>query len=216
MGNVLTVGESISTQQAVLAEPAACCLNGQECLQIGPGDTVFIFGAGFIGCVHAELALMKGAGQVILSDISEARLEAARALLPSLETVNTACLDANRFVRDRTEGRGADVIITACPAGSAHAAAMTIAATRARISLFGGVPGEARGFLDSNAIHYKELSVHGSHASSVSQNRQILQWLAEGRLDLARYVSATFALSDIVKAFEALGNEKVLKVLIQP
>ena len=50
--------------------------------------------------------------------------------------------------------------------------------------------------------------MHGSHASSVSQNRQILQWLAEGRLDLARYVSATFALSDIVKAFEALGNDR--------
>jgi L-iditol 2-dehydrogenase len=216
MGNVLTVGDSLATEQAILAEPAACCLNGQEFLQIGPEDTVFIFGSGFIGCVHAELALRKGAKRVILSDIAEARLEVARALLPSVDTVNTASEDAERLVRDRTDGRGADVIITACPAGEAHAAAMKMAATHARISLFGGIPGEGRGFLDSNTIHYRELSVYGSHASTAAQNRQVLDWLSKGELDLARYVSAIFALSDIGEAFRALASEKVLKVLIRP
>jgi L-iditol 2-dehydrogenase len=216
MGNVLPVGDSLTTEQAVLAEPAACCLNGQEFLQIGPEDTVFIFGSGFIGCVHAELALGKGAKRVILADISDARLEVARTLLPYVETVNTASGDADRYVRDRTDGLGADVIITACPSGDAHAAAIKMAATRARISLFGGIPGEGRGFLDSNAIHYRELSVYGSHASTAAQNRQVLDWLSAGKLDLAKYVSATFALSDIVEAFEALRSEKVLKVLIRP
>ncbi len=216
MGNVLGVGESLATEQAILAEPAACCLNGQEFLRIGPQDTVFIFGSGFIGCVHAELALRKGARRVILSDVTDARLEMARALLPGVDTVNTASVDAERFVRDRTAGLGADVLITACPAGEAHAAAVKMAATRARLSLFGGIPGEGRGFLDSNAIHYKELSVYGSHASTAAQNRQVLEWLSAGELDLAKYVSATFALSDIVEAFEALRSEKVLKVLIRP
>ncbi len=216
MGNVLAVGESLATEQAILAEPAACCLNGQEFLRIGPEDTVFIFGSGFIGCVHAELALRKGARRVILSDVTDARLEMARALLPGVDTVNTASVDAERFVRDRTAGLGADVLITACPAGEAHAAAVKMAATRARLSLFGGIPGEGRGFLDSNAIHYKELSVYGSHASTAAQNRQVLEWLSAGELDLAKYVSATFALSDIVEAFEALRSERVLKVLIRP
>jgi L-iditol 2-dehydrogenase len=215
-GHLLEVADSLATEQAVLAEPAACCLNGQEYLRIGPEDTVFIFGAGFIGCVHAELALRRGAARVILGDVSQARLEAARALLPSLETVNTAAVDAPGFVRERTDGRGADVIITACPAGEAHAAALKLAAARARISLFGGIPGEGRGFLDSNAIHYRELSIYGSHASTAAQNRQVLEWLSAGELDLAKYVSATFALSDIVEAFEALRSEKVLKVLIRP
>jgi L-iditol 2-dehydrogenase len=215
MGNVLPVVDSVPTEQAVLAEPAACCLNGQEFLQIGPEDTVFIFGSGFIGCVHAELALRKGAKRVILSDVSDARLEVARTMLPPLDTINTASGDANRFVRDRTDGLGADVIITACPSGDAHAAAMTMAAPQARISLFGGIPGEGRCFLDSNAIHYQELSVYGSHASTAAQNRQVLEWLSAGKLDLAKYVSATFALSDIAEAFEALSSEKVLKVLIR-
>lgn len=216
MGNVLRIGEAISIPAAVLAEPTACCLNGQEFLQIGPEDTVFIFGSGFIGCMHALLALGKEARRVILSDVSEVRLEAARRLLPGVETVNTATGDALGLVQERTGGKGADVIITACPAGNAHAAAMAMSATRARISLFGGIPGEGKGFLDSNAIHYKELSVFGSHASTVAQNRQVLDWLAAGKLDLAKYVSASYSLQNIQQAFEALHSEKVLKVLIIP
>jgi hypothetical protein len=66
MGNVLRVGEAVPTPAAVLAEPTACCVNGQEFLQIGPEDTVFIFGSGYIGCMHAELALGKQARRVIL------------------------------------------------------------------------------------------------------------------------------------------------------
>jgi len=216
MGNVLRVPEAVPTPAVVLAEPTACCLNGQDYLQIGPEDTVFIFGSGFIGCMHAELALRRRARRVILSDVTEGRLEAARRLLPGVETVNTAASDALALVRERTGGRGADVIITACPAGNAHTAAMSMAATRARISLFGGIPGEGRGFLDSNAIHYKELSVFGSHASTAAQNRQVLDWLAAGQLDLARFVSARYPLARIEEAFEALRSEKVLKVLILP
>jgi Zn-dependent alcohol dehydrogenase len=49
----------------------------------------------------------------------------------------------------------------------------------------------------------------------VAQNRQVPEWLPAGQLDLVTYISATFALSDIVKAFEALRSEKVLKVLIR-
>jgi threonine dehydrogenase-like Zn-dependent dehydrogenase len=124
--------------------------------------------------------------------------------------------DAVRFVRDRTNGRGADVIITACPSGDAHEMAMQAAATRARISLLGGIPGEGQGFLNSNTIHYRELSVFGSHASTVAQNRQALDLLSAGRLDLGKHISATFPLADISAAFEALRGEKVLKVVIRP
>jgi L-iditol 2-dehydrogenase len=215
MGNVLRVPDGVPTPAAVLAEPAACCVNGQEFLQIGPEDLVFIFGAGFIGCVHAELALRKKA-KVIISDITNGRLQEARRLLPAVETVNTANADAQTLVRERTAGRGADVIITACPSGQAHTAAMQMAATRARISLFGGIPGDGKGYLDSNAIHYKELSVFGSHATSVSQVRRVLGWLAAGELDLGKYVSASYPLAEIQEAFEALRSEKVLKVLIVP
>jgi L-iditol 2-dehydrogenase len=216
MGNVLHVKDSISTEQAVIVEPVACCLNGQEFLHISHEDTVFIFGAGFIGCVHAELSAMKNAKKVIISDISDTRLEIAKSILPDIISVNTSKTDITDFLQDITSGMGADVIITACPSGEAHTTALQIAAKRARISLFGGIPGDGYGFLSSNIIHYKELSLYGSHASTVRQNKQVLDWLETGKMDLGKYISGEFPLEKIEEAFESLKSEKMIKVIIKP
>jgi L-iditol 2-dehydrogenase len=52
MGNVLRIGESVPTSSAVLAEPMACCVNGQEFLKIDLEDTVFIFGSTSAACTR--------------------------------------------------------------------------------------------------------------------------------------------------------------------
>jgi L-iditol 2-dehydrogenase len=109
-----------------------------------------------------------------------------------------------------------DVVITAAPVGATHRSAMEIAARRARISLFGGLPGEATGFLNSNAIHYKELSVFGSHASTVEENRHILGLVSRKEIDIAKFAPRAYPLERIEQAFEALKSESVLKVLVTP
>ena len=215
-GYVLKIDERVSTDEAVIVEPAACCLNGQEFLKIKPGDKVFIFGAGFIGCVHAELALIRGAGRVVIADISASRLKIAQELLPSVTVVDTSKIDVIDYVSKLTKREGVDVVITAAPSGATHESALAISAKRARISLFGGIPGDGKGFLNSNTIHYKELSVFGSHASTVAQNKQIMSWVADGTLNLKKYISAKFPLEKIHEGFESLKNEAMLKVLIIP
>lgn len=215
-GYVLKINDSISTDEAVIIEPAACCLNGQEFLKIKPGDRVFIFGAGFIGCVHAELALIRGAEQVVIGDISASRLKIAQEHLPKITVVDTSKVDVMEYVHNFSAGEGFDVVITAAPSGATHEAALAISAKRARISLFGGIPGESKGFINSNTIHYKELSVFGSHASTIAQNKQIMSWVAEGRLGLKKYISAKFPLEKIHDGFESLKSEAMLKVLISP
>jgi L-iditol 2-dehydrogenase len=217
MGNVLRLEKGISDAEAALTEPTACCLNGQSFLRIEPEDVVFVFGAGFIGCIHAELALQRRAARVILSDVSTRRLRQVSKLLSSdVELLNSSETDAAQFIKETTSGLGADVIITACAAGETHAAAMEISARRARISLFGGLPEKSTGFLDSNAIHYKELAVYGSHASTAAENRRILEIIATRQLDIAKYASRTYPLESIDSAFEDLKNEDVLKVLVVP
>lgn len=216
MGNVLKIDDAIPTDEAVIVEPAACCLNGQSFLKIRPDDSVFIFGAGFIGCVHAELAMIQGAKRVVIADISGSRLKIVEGLLPDVSIVDTTKVDVVEYVRETTAGDGADVVITAAPSGAAHASALAIAARRARISLFGGIPGDGTGFLNSNTIHYKELSLFGSHASTVAQNKQVLSWIADDTFDLRKYISAKFPLDRIQDAFESLKSEAMLKVLISP
>jgi L-iditol 2-dehydrogenase len=216
MGNVIRLDPAIPPEAAVLTEPLACCLNGQSSLQIGAEDSVLIFGAGFIGCVHAELAVASGARRVILADVAAQRLAQARELNGRIETVDSSKQDLAAYIREATGAMGVQVIITACPVGETHTTAMELAAARARICLFGGIPQNGRGFLDSNAIHYKELAVFGSHASSAAQNREALRRITAGEIEISKYVSGSFPLDRIEEAFQALKNERVLKLLVKP
>jgi len=216
MGNVNKLGALIEDEEATLAEPIACAVNGQEFLNIKEGDSVAIFGSGFIGCIHAELAMQSGAGMIIMSEIAKKRIEQAIKLVPKIKIVNPAEKPLHEEVMRLTQGRGADVVIVACSSGKAQEDAIKIAAKRGRISLFGGIPGEAKGFLDSNEIHYKELSVFGVHASTPLQNKKVIDWISTGRLKIKKYISRVYPLKDIVNAFEAIKNENILKAIVKP
>jgi L-iditol 2-dehydrogenase len=216
MGNVITVPPSMSDAEASLIEPVACCLNGQRFLRIEPEDVVFIFGAGFIGCMHALLAAKSGCTRIIIADVSQKRINSVAPLLPQVEFIDSSRTDPTQYLRETTSGRGVDVVITAAPVGATHRIAMEIAARRARISLFGGLPGDATGFLNSNVIHYKELSVFGSHASTVEENRHILGLVSKKEIDILKFATQAYPLGDIESAFEALKGENVLKVLVAP
>ena len=216
IGHVIEVEKRVDPAVVPLAEPVACCVNSQEYLDIKEGDSVLIFGAGFIGCVHAELALMKGAGKVVIAEISDERFSHAKRLVKGVEFVNTSFTDIEKKMKELTGGRGADVIITACPSGKAHETALKAAAKMGRVSLFGGIPEPAKGFLDSNIIHYKELSIHGAHASTAAQNRLALGWIASGEMKVGKYVGGVYGLDALEEAFAAIKSGNVMKVIVKP
>ncbi|UCF98467.1 MAG: alcohol dehydrogenase catalytic domain-containing protein [Spirochaetaceae bacterium] len=215
-GNVNKVPEQISCEEAALAEPTACTLNGQEFLQIGSEDAVAIFGTGFIGCLHAELARIKGASLIIMIGTNKEKAAQAKRLIPDIQLIDPAEGNMEQKMRQLAGKRGIDAVITACSSGQAQIDAVRIAAPRGRISLFGGLSGESTGLLDSNTIHYKELAVYGAHASTPAQNRQALQWISQNKLNVKKYVDAIYTLEDIDRAFREVQSKNMLKAIIKP
>ena len=216
MGNVIPVPQNMEPEDVVLCEPVACVMNGQEMLNIGPGDSVAIFGAGFIGCMHAELAKIKGAGKIIMVEFSGFRADQAVEMIPGIQMVHPDKEDVVESLRSLTASVGPDVLITACSVGKTHSQALEAAAPRGRICLFGGLPEPSTGFIDSNLIHYKELGVFGVHASTAEQNRKVLEMASKNELNMRKYISRTYPLNQIQSGFEAVQNEALLKVIIRP
>lgn len=213
MDNVNPVAAGIRFEDAALAEPIACVVNAQEFLRIEAGDNVAVFGSGFIGCMHAELAFASGARNVIMIEPNRTRLDEAKKILPRIH-VTPEGGDPIGTVMEVTDGIGVDVAIVACSAGPAQSDALRIIAKRGRISLFGGLPGESTGFLDSNIIHYKELGVFGVHASTPAQNKKVLKWLAEKKIDVNKYITKLYPVSNIKEAFEDIKNKGIMKAVI--
>jgi L-iditol 2-dehydrogenase len=214
-GHVNHVPDNVLPEQAVLAEPMACAINAQEPLNIQPGDYVAIFGSGFIGSIHAELAKAKGAEKIILIEPNEERLNVTKQFIPGVYGI-TGRDDVEKKVSEITDGRGVDVAIVACSVGQAQETAQHIIAKRGRISLFGGLPGESKGFIDSNVIHYKEVGVFGVHASTGAQNREAIKYIADGDIDTAKYISNKYEIGDGLSAFEDIKDKGIMKAIIVP
>lgn len=216
MSNVMKIPDRVSDRSAVLIEPAACALNAQHYLNIQPDDYVVIYGSGFIGCIHAELARMNGASKIIMVEIAEARAEIARKMIPGIITINPAKQSTVEEVQSITGGRGANVVITALSVPSTHTEAQLIAAKMGRICLFGGIPGEGKGYIDSNLIHYNELSVYGVHATTSAFMKQMIGYISEGKINLEKYVSVECELENIEGGFTSIRDQNALKVLVKP
>jgi S-(hydroxymethyl)glutathione dehydrogenase/alcohol dehydrogenase len=93
---------------------------------IGYGDTVMVIGCGAVGLSAVQGARLAGAGQIVAVDLDPAKL----ALADKLGA--TFCIDARRdpvsLIRQRTGGRGADVVLEA--AGSPKGFALSMEAVR--------------------------------------------------------------------------------------
>jgi L-iditol 2-dehydrogenase len=210
------IPEHVPFDVASLTEPLACVLNGQEIAQVGDGDVVVVLGAGPIGCLHVRLARARGAQTVILADVNRKRLDLAARSDPD-DLIDGSKEDAVDAVRKLTDGRGADVVITATGAGQAQEQALEMAARRGRISLFGGLPRDNPIIrFDSNLVHYRELSVVGAYGSAPHHNREALALISTGAVRVDDLITHRLALDEVRQAIDIVTSGEGLKVVVEP
>lgn len=213
-GNVCKLEDKISFGAAAALEALSCVYNGFEHYQVHPGDAVLIIGSGPIGAMHAMLALMAGASQVIVNDLSADRLAHLSKLLP--EIIPYSGSDLKSFIMDRTQGRGLDVCVTACPSPSAQSSCFEVMALNGRVCFFGGLPvGRELVPLNTNLIHYKQLLVTGTTRASLSQYRKCLHLVGSGVLNLDRLITHRYSIDQIGEAFERTAHAEGLKSVIE-
>jgi L-iditol 2-dehydrogenase len=210
------IPDHVPFESASLTEPLACVLNGQEIAGVGEGDVVVILGAGPIGCLHIRLARARGAETVILADINRGRLDLAARAQPDA-IIESGKEDAVDAVRKLTDGRGADVVITATGAGQAQEQALEMAARRGRISLFGGLPRDNPIIrFDSNLVHYQELFVLGAYGSAPHHNREALALISTGAVPVEDLITHRLPLDGVHQAIDIVTKGEGLKVVIEP
>ncbi|GAB3812961.1 zinc-dependent dehydrogenase [Tessaracoccus terricola] len=212
------IPDGVSFAEASAAEPFACAINAQEQLGIEEGDTVVIFGAGPIGCMHVRIARgVHKVGRVILVDINAERLQmSADAVQPDV-VINSAETDVVEEVMKLTDGRGADVIITATPANVTQEQAVAMAARNGRISFFGGLPKtDPIISLDSNVVHYRQLHIHGANGSAPEHNKRALAYIASGEVPVADLITKRVPLSQVMDVFEIVAKGEAIKVTVEP
>lgn len=209
-GVVSPIADDLGFAEASLAEPLSCVYNSFERARLRPGDSVVVIGAGPIGLMHAKLYRLAGAGLVMLNDVNAERLAACAAQDPAFVAVGAQ--GAEERVRELTRGRLADVVVAAASAPAVQQLAFRLAGTDARVIFFGGLPaGQETVPLDTNVIHYRQITVTGTSRQSLAQYRRCLELVGRGLVDVKGVITKLWSLDEAQEAFAAAARGEGLK-----
>jgi L-iditol 2-dehydrogenase len=215
-GTIERVPDGLDPVFAAIAEPISSCTLAQEKGRVGLGDTVVIIGSGPVGCIHTSLARAKGADKIIVADIVDERLKMAEAFEPDA-TINAAQTDLVAEVRRLTNGKGADVVVTATPAPGAQIQAVEMARKGGRILLFGGLPhNDSKPGVDMNIVHYNALHLIGCTIFAPRHYRLAVKFVASGRIPADKLVTHRFPLADFKQGANMALEGQVLKAVFSP
>jgi threonine dehydrogenase-like Zn-dependent dehydrogenase len=214
-GNMIPFDEGTSFEEAALAEPLACCYNAYKSVGTVPGDAVLIVGTGPMGILHMQVNKLAGAGKLMIADISEPRLKLAEKYGPDV-VINTEKEDLKEAVMKNTGGKGADVVITACPVPDIQRQSIELTAKMGRINLFGGLPkGKEYVPLNTNLIHYNRIIVTGTTGASIAHHQAALELITSGQIDTKSIISKRYKLAQIKEAFDYAMSGEGLKTIIE-
>jgi len=194
--NMLEVPEHVSYQDAALVEPLACVLRGLEESGLKAGDTIAVIGLGPIGMMFVRIAKVVYGARVIAIGRRQPQLDRARKMGADEMIVNRDGADIVGPVREMTGGRGADVVIEAVGVPEVWQLAIKLLRRGGVVNFFGGCPSGTELRLDTNLLHYSELTLKASFHHTPALIRKALEMVSRG------YVTA----KDLVNRVEPLAN----------
>lgn len=214
-GQILRIPEGIAFEEVVLAELLSSVIHAQEMLEIGMNDTVVIVGTGPIGCLHSQIAKLRGATTIIMADINEKRLETAKPF-GATHFVNSGEVDLTKYTKDLTNGIGADVVIVAAPSAAPFQPGLEMLKKEGRLSVFAGLAKDDPWLkLDANLIHYNRLKVIGAYSYSPCDFQLGFDLLANGHIN-KDLVTHRLPLYEMEKGVKLIQSGDALKVVLLP
>lgn len=218
--NTLCVPGNLPFEHAALTEPLACVVRGLEESGARAGDSLIVIGAGPIGLMFMHVAALSGvnviavvkrqdqvaaaktfgAQAVVRTDLVDSAVEAARALTP--------------------QERGADVVIEAVASPATWEWAVDMVRKGGVVNFFGGPPSGTRVSLDTNRLHYGDITLKASFHHTPATCRTAFDLVTSGRFKCPEYITGKAELAAVPAIFAAMmtrpGGSSDIKTAIFP
>ncbi|MFP7335104.1 alcohol dehydrogenase catalytic domain-containing protein [Shouchella clausii] len=210
---VYKIPDNISLEAAALAEPLACVVQALEELeQPTAGDTVLLSGPGPLGLVALSLLISRGLDVIVAgTDVDGTRLELAKKMGASrIVNVNKENLDD--IVKNKTIGKGVDFAVECAGHPSSINTCLQQLKNKGKLVQLGIVGSKVT--LDYDLIIYKQITLQGSVAHSMSTWEKVMKLFEQNTLDLNSLITHKFPLERWKEAFEISENKQSGKVLL--
>lgn len=192
--------DEMTFAQASLVETVSIGLHGAERTPIGINDVVVVIGAGPVGLFALQAIRLKGAGKVVVTDLSPDRLDLARQLGADV-VLRADEPDFPSRLRAEVGTRGADAAIEAVGVQSTVATALAITRQGGALTLIGNVSPTVN--IDLQSIVTREITVYGSCASN-GEFARCVEMVASGRILVDPLISEYASIADGQEVFDRL------------
>jgi L-iditol 2-dehydrogenase len=209
--NTLRIPESLPLEFAALTEPLACVVRGLEESGAKPGQSMIVIGAGPIGLMFIHAAALGGVDVIAVVRRAEqagtAKHFGARQVVSLDETGEESAV---AFARALTPGaRGADIVIEAVATPKTWQWAVEMVRKGGLVNFFGGPPSGTVVALDTNRLHYGDITLKASFHHTPAACRRAFELIASGQFKSADFLTGRATLQQIPEVFAAMVNRSV-------
>ncbi len=202
--NTLRIPDGVPFEHAALTEPLACVVRGLEESGATAGDTVAVIGAGPIGLMFLRAAHIAGCRVIAVvkreDQVASARHFGADEVVRIADDVDTVA-----SVRALTvEGEGADITVDCVATPATWEQAVDMVRKGGTVNFFGGPPSGTRVCLDTNRLHYGDITLKASFHHTPATCRRAFDLIVSGQMGAQDFITATATLSEIPAVFQRM------------
>ncbi len=214
--NMLALPDDVSFESAAMTEPLACALRGLQETGSDLGDTVTVIGAGPLGLMLTQVAKLAGCNVIAVVKRDEQVRAARRFGADEVVHIGKA-KDPVAAVVHLTEGRGSDSVIEAVGRPQAWQWAVEMVRRGGVVNFFGGCATGTKVELDTNRLHYSEITLKATFHHTPQTVRKAFTLIAEKKIKSTDYVTGEAPLSKLKQVLQQMldrGSE--IKTAIIP
>lgn len=175
------------------------------------GEDVLITGAGPIGIMAAGVAKYAGARNVVITDISQARLDLA-ATVTEVIPVNVTTTELHETVVGLGMEQGFDVGLEMSGNAMAFDQMVEEMVMGGKIAMLGIPPGKSQ--VNWSRIVFKALTIKGVYGREIFETWYKMIAMLEGGLDISSIVTHQFAVDDFKEGFAVMMSGNSGKVVL--
>jgi len=207
-GNVFHIGD-MSYSAAALIEPLACVVWGLKQVEVQPGDSALVIGAGPMGLLVAQSLKSAGASRVVVTDVVRWRLDMAERLGASAVVVAN---DGQASTLKTLAPDGFEIVVDATGIPAVLESTFAYVKPRGKVWVFGVTPVGTYVKFPAYEVFRRDLKIIGSFAV----NRTFPQSIAlikSGAVQVEPLISHQLPLDDFARGLEiAEKDPKRVKV----
>jgi L-iditol 2-dehydrogenase len=215
--NTLRIPENVPLEHAALTEPLACAVHGFQDSDPRHGDMIAIIGGGPLGLMILHVAALAGYETIAIVK-HDGQAEAARQLGAAHIVQGATIRKAIQDTRALTPGnRGVDIAIEAVGTPETWQEAVELVRKGGTVNFFGGCAANTHVNLDTNRIHYSDITLRATFHHTPAICRKALALIAGGKFQAGAFITGRAHLYELNRVFEKLMNRSTeIKTAIVP